>query len=140
MPREKNSNADALAKLVSTKETKSLGIIPVQHLSDSSIKGEETQVIQAIDKWMTPIVKYLEEGSLPSGKNETRKLQRQAVRFLLLDGILYRHRHSMPLLRCVSKEQSKLLLEEVHEGFCGDHAGGKAYQRKYSDKDISGLP
>ena len=74
MPREKNSNADALAKLASTKETESLGIIPVEHLSDPSIKGEETQVIQAIDTRMTPIIKYLKEGSLPSDKNEARKL------------------------------------------------------------------
>ena len=39
VPREKNSNADALAKLASTKETKSLDIIPVEHLSNPSIKG-----------------------------------------------------------------------------------------------------
>ena len=130
VPREKNSNADALAKLASTKETESLSIIPVEHLSDPSIKGEETQVIQAIDTWMTPIIKYLEEGSLPSNKNEARKLRRHAVRFLLLDGILYRRGHSMPLLRCVSKEQSKLLLEEVHEGFYGDHAGGQSLSKK----------
>ena len=89
VPREKNSNVDALSKLESTKETESLGIIPVKHLSDPSIKGEETQVIQAIDTWMTPIIKYLEEGSLPRDKNEARKLRRQAVRFLLLDGVLY---------------------------------------------------
>ena len=76
MPREKNSNADALAKLASTKENDSLGIIPVEHLSNPSIKGEETQVIQAIDTWMTPIVKFLEEGTLPSDKNEARKLRR----------------------------------------------------------------
>ena len=39
VPREKNSNADALAKLASTKENDSLGIIPVEHLSNPSIKG-----------------------------------------------------------------------------------------------------
>ena len=70
VPRENNSNADAFAKLASTKETESLGIIPIEHLSDPSIKGEETQVIQAIDTWMTPIIKYLEEGSLPSNKTK----------------------------------------------------------------------
>ena len=46
VPREKNSNADALANLASTKETESLGIIPVEHLSDLSINGEEIQLIQ----------------------------------------------------------------------------------------------
>lgn len=96
VPREKNSNTDALAKLASTKETESLGIIPVEYLSDPSIKGEDTQVIQAIDTWMTPITKYLEDGFLPSDKNEARKLRRQTLRFLMLDGILYRRRHSMP--------------------------------------------
>ena len=42
VPREKNSNADVLAKLASTKETESLDIIHVEHLSNPSIKGEET--------------------------------------------------------------------------------------------------
>lgn len=76
VPREKNSNADALAKLASIKETESLGIIPVEHLSGPSIKGEEIQVIQVVDTWMTPIFKYLEEGILPSDKDEARKLRR----------------------------------------------------------------
>ena len=36
----------------------------------------------------------------------------------------------MPLLRCVSKEKAKELMREVHEGFCGDHAGGQSLSKK----------
>ena len=28
----------------------------------------------------------------------------------------------MPYLRCVEEEEAKYILEEVHEGVCGDHA------------------
>ena len=126
VPRDKNSNADALAKLASAKDVESLDIIPVEHLSNPSIKEDDSTIIQASDTWMTPIIKYLEDETLPSDKNEAKMLRRQAARFLLLEEILYQRGHSMPLLWSVPKDKSKLLLEEVHEGFCGDHAGGRA--------------
>ena len=49
VPWDKNSNADALAKLARTKDLEYLGVIPVEHLSNPSIKGEETSIIQAAD-------------------------------------------------------------------------------------------
>lgn len=76
VPRDKNSNGDALAKLASTKDTESLGIIPIKNLSNLSIKGEETLVIQAVDTRMTSIIKYVEDGTLPSDENEAKKLRR----------------------------------------------------------------
>ena len=79
---------------------------------------------------MTSITEYLENEALPNNRNEAKKIWRQATRFLILDIILYRRKHSMPLLQCLLKEKSKLLLEEVHEGFCGDHAGGKSLSKK----------
>lgn len=112
--------------LASANDLESLDVIPIEYLSNLSIKNEKLTIIQTVDIWMTPIVKYLKDGSLPSNKNEARKLRRQAGRLLLLDSILNRRGHFMPLLRCVSNEKSKLLLEEVHEGFCGDHARGQS--------------
>ena len=37
VPREQNSNADALAKLASAKDAKTLNIVPVEYLAEPSI-------------------------------------------------------------------------------------------------------
>ena len=67
---------------------------------------------------------------LPTDRNRARTLQRQAARYILVDGILYRRGYSMPLLRYISKEKAKELMKEVHKGFCGDHAGGQSLSKK----------
>ena len=45
-------------------------------------------------------------------------------------GMLYRRGHSLPLLRCVLPDEAKAILQEVHEGFCGDHTGGQSLALK----------
>ena len=36
----------------------------------------------------------------------------------------------MPYLKCVDKEEAKYILEEIHKGVCGDHAGPRSLVRK----------
>ena len=56
VPRDQNSNADALAKLASAKDANTLNIVPVEQLSMPSIQAEETtMVIQMADTWMAPL-------------------------------------------------------------------------------------
>ena len=74
---------------------------------------------------MTPIMEYLTTGRLPEDRKDARKILYQALRYVIVDGTLYRCGHSLPLLRCVLPEEAKTILQEVHKGFCGDHAGGE---------------
>ena len=102
VPRDQNSNVDALAKLASAKDADTLNIVPVEHLSTPSIQAEESSlVIQATNTWMTPFIEYLEHGVLLMDRNKVRTLQRQSARFILIDRVLYKIGYSMPLLRCV---------------------------------------
>ena len=39
---------------------------------------------------MTPIVVYLKEGRLPEDKNEARKMRIKAVKYVLIDEMLYK--------------------------------------------------
>jgi hypothetical protein len=36
----------------------------------------------------------------------------------------------LPLLKCVSKEERAYILKEIHEGVCGNHAGGRVLAHK----------
>ena len=101
VPREQNSNADALAKLASAKDADTLIIVSVEYLAEPSIDEQETMSIDIADTWMTLIIAYLEHRVLPSYRNEAKKMLRRVSRYLVMEGILYRRGYAMPLLRCV---------------------------------------
>ena len=81
--------------------------------------------------WMDPIISFLKENTLPSDKLEAEKIRRRAPRFWLSeDQKLYKHSFSGPYLLCIHPETSKLLLEELHEGICGNHTRGRSLSHK----------
>ncbi|XP_074347624.1 uncharacterized protein LOC141686489 [Apium graveolens] len=71
VPREKNSNADALAKMGSQQEAVLLGSIPLE----------------------------IQEGTLPEDKFMARRLRYQAARYVIYDEVLYKRGFNQPLLR-----------------------------------------
>ena len=48
----------------------------------------------------------------------------------MLNDKLYKRGSLQPYLRCVEEKEAKYILEEVHEGICGDHMGAKSLVRK----------
>ncbi|BFG26055.1 hypothetical protein CerSpe_123290 [Prunus speciosa] len=75
---------------------------------------------------MDPILAYLTSGTLPTDKTEAKTLRRRSARYLILNQILYRRGHSLPLLRCMTLQQGNYVLREIHEGACGDHSGARS--------------
>uniref|UniRef100_A0A2N9ICY4 Uncharacterized protein n=1 Tax=Fagus sylvatica TaxID=28930 RepID=A0A2N9ICY4_FAGSY len=99
IPREQNTEADALAKLASSDETTDQ-YIEIQH-SPSHLE-EELSPINVSDSWMTPIINYLEDETLPTDPVEARKL----------------------------KAEADYVMREVHEGICGNHSGARSLVHK----------
>ena len=55
VPREKNANANALAKLASSGDAQALGIVPVEVLSAPSIQDIDfVMEVEHSGSWMTP--------------------------------------------------------------------------------------
>ena len=46
--------------------------------------------IDISNSWMTLIMKYMEDGTLPTNVVKARKLKVRVTRFILMQGILYR--------------------------------------------------
>jgi hypothetical protein len=69
------------------------------------------------DDWRTPLVHYLES----PGHIANRKVQQQALKYIMLDNTLYRQTIDGLLLKCLGSNQSKIAMGEVHEGICGTH-------------------
>uniref|UniRef100_A0A2N9INB9 Uncharacterized protein n=1 Tax=Fagus sylvatica TaxID=28930 RepID=A0A2N9INB9_FAGSY len=127
IPREENVDADRLARLASSGEECD-GFLEI--LGRPSSEEETVNAIKDNVSWMSPIVRYLKEGRLPTDKMEARKLRIRASHFQLLDGILYKMGFSRPHLRCLSPEEANYVIREVHEGICGNHSGARALAHK----------
>ncbi|GJT93445.1 reverse transcriptase domain-containing protein [Tanacetum coccineum] len=56
--------------------------------------------------WMTPIIEYLKEGTLPEDKKEASKLRIKARQYELWEGVLYRRSFLKPWLWCVGPLQA----------------------------------
>ncbi|XP_062103366.1 uncharacterized protein LOC133814420 [Humulus lupulus] len=111
MLREKNSNADALEKLATTKDAELIKVVPIDYLDSLSIVApDEVETVQPQDGWMEPIIKYLISRELPQDKNAARKLFYQVPRYIIMDNKIYRRGYSLHLLWCVSKPEANSIL------------------------------
>nr|GEV62521.1 hypothetical protein [Tanacetum cinerariifolium] len=97
----------------------------VEILKEKSIQEKEVTTVVEEDgpTWITPIIEYLKEGTLPGDRNEARKLRIKALQYEILEGVLYRRSFLTPWLRCVGPLQADYVIREIHEGSCNMHAG-----------------
>ncbi|XP_075650036.1 uncharacterized protein LOC142620562 [Castanea sativa] len=123
LPKEKNMEADALAKAASIG-----GIMDeydrVQYMP--SIDLLEVQQIEGEENWMTPIIAYLKDGRLLGDKDEARRLRIRATKYVLIDEVLYKRGFFQPYLRCLTPEESNYVLREILEGACGNHSRARS--------------
>ncbi|XP_030936069.1 uncharacterized protein LOC115961190 [Quercus lobata] len=130
IPRSQNMGADEVSKLASSKEEGTSTDLAMEVQKHPSIKEVATFTIQSTDTWMKPIMSFLQDGHLPPNIEEARKIKKRAARFTILNDVLYKRGFSMPYLKCVDEEEAKYILEEVHRGICGDHAGSRSLVNK----------
>ena len=77
------------------------------------------------DDWRKEIVEYLENPS----KKVSRRIRLQATKYVLLERELYYRTIDGVLLRCLDKEEAKVLMGEIHDSVCGSHQS--AYKMKW---------
>ena len=95
----------------------------------TKIRRETSQVhqIRAGPSWMDSIMQFLKEDTLPEERVEADKVRRKATRYWLSENQkLNKRSFSGPYLLCAHPELTESLLEELHEGICGSHTGGRS--------------
>ncbi|GJT44272.1 reverse transcriptase domain-containing protein [Tanacetum coccineum] len=99
-------------------------------LNERSTEVREVQTIveEEGDNWMTPIIKYLEEGIVPSDKNEARALRAKIGQYTMESGVLFKKGYLIPMLRCETYFRQIMSFREIHLDLaeCSSPIAGKA--------------
>jgi hypothetical protein len=69
------------------------------------------------DDCRTPLIHYLKNHCHITD----RKVHQQALKYAMLDNTLYRQTIDGLLLKCLSLDESRIAMGEVHEEICGTH-------------------
>ncbi|XP_075074522.1 uncharacterized protein LOC142162110 [Nicotiana tabacum] len=109
IPREENVEADTLANLASAAEVTKEENASVIHLFHSVLDQDKT-----------------EYGILPEDKKKAQALRQNATRYCLNQDNLYKKMLGGPLARCLGLSQTEYVMKEIHERYCGNHAGGRS--------------
>ncbi|XP_075636515.1 uncharacterized protein LOC142608708 [Castanea sativa] len=132
--RNRNTHADSLATLATSSAHSLPRVILVEDLctpTKISVSVVRVHQIKVGPSWMDLVVLYLKENILLGEKSDADKVRRKAPWFWLSeDQKLYKRSFSGPYLLCVHLEAMELLLEELHEGICGSHIGGRSLSHR----------
>ena len=73
-----------------------------------------------------PFIKYLTIVDIPADNMEREHLTHRSKHYILIEGKLY-HKNAKGELfqKCVSMEDGKKILKEIHGGTCGNHAASR---------------
>jgi hypothetical protein len=147
--REPNIGADILSKLGTTHVQVPAGVF-IQELKQPSIKSSpqvttdaglqqpDWEVMMLGEDWREAYINFIRHQRLPAGMDarsaEAARVMRRSKGFILVDNKLYwRGARSGVLMKCVTREDGYDILQEIHEGVCGNHTAsrtlvGRAYR------------
>ncbi|XP_016164312.1 uncharacterized protein LOC107606810 [Arachis ipaensis] len=125
VPRERNTRADLLSKLASTKAGTGNRSLIQGLVKEPTVTLHITRAPDP-PSWVDPIIDFLEMGKLPDDDKTAKALRREAAKYTVIQGQLFKKGLSQPLLKFLRPDQTDYVLREVHEGCCGHHIGGKA--------------
>ena len=155
IPRLKNQAADDLAKIGSKREAIPSGVF-LEHIHTPSVKEdpftEETpqpksatdptevevpavvdlimEVLVVIPDWTIPYVAYILRKELPEDEEEARQIVRRSKAFTVIKGQLYRESATGVGQKCITPEEGRLILNDIHSGTCGHHASSRTIVAK----------
>ncbi|GAU31015.1 hypothetical protein TSUD_393000 [Trifolium subterraneum] len=130
VPRDQNSKADLLSKLASTKKPGNNKTVIQETISKPSTEMAEVTLVVEQSDWRLPIIQYLKRDILPVEKEDAARIKKITPYYTLIGEKLYKRGFSSPLLLCVSTAEAQRILNEIHDGSCGNHIGARSLAGK----------
>ncbi|XP_073133954.1 uncharacterized protein [Henckelia pumila] len=80
--------------------------------------NELAPLAQEESDWRKELLEYMEKGELPKDPMKAYRLKQMSLRFVVVEGVLYKRSFSGPLLKCLGPKEAHYVLKEIHEGCC----------------------
>jgi hypothetical protein len=93
-------------------------------------EGQLVAALRAIPNWTMPYLAYLTQGELPEDENLARQISRQSKSMTIVNGELHKCSVTGVFKCCVSPEEGREILQEIHAGDCGHHAESQSLVAK----------
>jgi hypothetical protein len=129
--RDCNVAADTLSKLGSSRAQVPPRVF-VQEVSRPSIPSDQAKECNTLRQpesysngWREPIIKYIKNEEEPDDKAAAEPIARESAHYTIIGNALYRRGATGVLMKCISSNTGKQLLDEIHAGQCGIHATSK---------------
>jgi len=117
-----------LAKLLAEENCKSLGVSFINECSGK----QQDQLVDADPQaepplarcpWYKDVIYFLQELWPPDGlqRSEARALKLKAVKYYLVDRVLYWKDPLGVLLKCMNPQEAQRIIVEFHDSLCGGH-------------------
>ena len=124
MGRETGNNSPDLATTPDPEHSNVIGG------SATEITPSAHVIMVVIAPWTEPFLAYLTRQKLPKDPNEARCIVRRSKAYKVHEGELYKKSTTGVLQRCISEEEGRKLLAEIHAGLGGHHAAARALVSK----------
>uniref|UniRef100_A0A803NA50 RNase H type-1 domain-containing protein n=1 Tax=Chenopodium quinoa TaxID=63459 RepID=A0A803NA50_CHEQI len=131
VPRNLNTEADALANLGSHINPEEFGTIPLVHVLSPAIEKESTMSVYEVqtnlteeedNSWTKPLKEYLLGKTKPTGKVATQVFAQKASKYCLISNVLFKKSAAGPFLRCLEeKEAQQGPLPQQHASYSLGH-------------------
>jgi transposase InsO family protein len=141
--RRKNEEADALSRIGWSRQSPPPGVFfdvitkpsitPPKEIDLGIPLAPDPTLVAIIgedDDWTHPYIAYLEHRILPKDETEARMIVRRCKSFVMIDKELYKRSVSGVFQRCVSPEEGRKILYDIHAGDCGNHAAARSLVAK----------
>jgi hypothetical protein len=85
-----------------------------------------TQIMVITRSWAQDFIDYIKENKLPANREEATRIIRRSKNYVLVDDNLYKRAASLGvLLKCITREEGKEIIQEIHSGCYGNHAASR---------------
>ena len=143
--RDNNVGPDLLSKLGSTRAAVPPGVfvhelhhplvkIQSQQATDTEAPAIVREVLMIEEDWRIQFIDFIKEFKLPphvdAKSTEAARIIRRSKGFVLVGDNLYKRSASNILMKCVTLEEGKDILREIHEGVCSNHAASRTLVSK----------
>jgi len=143
--RDNNMGVDVLSKHGSTRAAVPPGVfvhelhhplvkVQSQQATDMEAPATIREVLIIEEDWRIQFIDFIKEFKLPPHVDpksaKAAHIIRRSKGFILVGDNLYKRSASGILMKCVTLEEGKDILREIHEGVCGNHAASKDTSRQ----------